>query len=96
VQDSIFVEEQGTVNRLFLELDIDHSYVGDLVVYIEHNGEYLVLQDQAGGNAQGLKRQFDISAFAGRERAGEWTLVIEDRAQQDVGRLNSWALSFED
>lgn len=96
VQDSIFVEEQGTVNRLFLELDIDHTYVGDLVVYIEHNGEYLVLQDQAGGNAQGLKRQFDISAFAGREKAGEWTLVIEDRARQDVGRLNSWALSFED
>jgi agmatine deiminase len=93
--DRLVIGESGLIRGMTLELEIDHSYVGDLFIYLERNGEQLVLHRQAGGGAQNLYRAWAIDAWNGTDRRGEWTLVIEDRARQDEGVLRRWSLSFD-
>jgi len=41
-----------------------------------------------------FRAQGDLSKFNGKSAKGSWTLVIEDKATQDGGSLNRWALSL--
>jgi hypothetical protein len=93
--DLLVIPDSGTIRGMTLELKLDHTYIGDLFIYLERNGQQLVLHRQAGGAAQGLDRSWSIDAWNGTERVGDWTLVIEDRARQDEGTLRRWALSFD-
>lgn len=34
-----------------------------------------------------------LSAFAGKSAKGTWSLIVEDTARYDTGRLNSWSLT---
>ena len=94
-EDAIGVNATGTVGRVVIDVDIDHTYIGDLYVALEHDGKLAELQRFAGGNTSGLTRSFTVEGFAGLDRGGEWTLVIEDHYHQDEGVLNEWTLSFQ-
>ncbi|HOX42542.1 MAG TPA: proprotein convertase P-domain-containing protein [Myxococcota bacterium] len=94
VSSSLEVTAERDVRGLQVEVDITHTYVGDLVVTLEHGGKTISLQDRAGGSAQDLVRQFSPVDFEGLPAAGTWTLKVVDTAAQDVGRLNRWALTI--
>lgn len=84
-----------TVDSLKLDLDIDHTYRGDLVVSLTSpSGKTAVISNKQGGSADDLKGNFDLSAFAGEKAAGTWTLSVQDTARQDTGTLNSWGLTI--
>ncbi|MFU8805804.1 MAG: proprotein convertase P-domain-containing protein, partial [Bradymonadaceae bacterium] len=93
--DRIRVPGSGAIGAMTLEVEIDHTYIGDLFIYLERNGEQLVVHRQAGGDSQNLYQTYTIEAWRGSDRGGEWRLVIEDRTQQDEGTLHRWALSFD-
>jgi aminopeptidase YwaD len=87
--------EDATVDSLKLDLDLQHTYRGDLVVSLTSpSGKTAVISNKQGGSADDLKGSFDLSAFAGEKATGTWTLSVQDTARQDTGTLNSWGLTI--
>jgi bacillolysin len=90
----ITLGEDVTIDKLSLNLDLAHTYRGDLKVTLTSpSGKSAVISDRAGGSADDLKGSFDLAQFAGEKTAGEWTLTVEDKASRDTGTLKSWSLS---
>lgn len=92
VTSVIHLADSLTVERLTVDLEINHTYRGDLVVSIEHDGVSEVLHDRTGGSADDLVRSFSTSRFAGLEARGDWTLKVTDLARADVGHLVRWSV----
>ncbi len=79
-----------------IEVDITHSWRGDLVVEATApNGQTFVLHDRGGSSADDLRETFPLdatgSAFEG-DPNGTWTLRVSDNADADTGALNGWAV----
>lgn len=74
-------------------VDIRHSYVGDLLLTLEHEGRRVVLFD-GSGPGQDLHQRFATDAFRDTSYAGDWILYVADRATRDEGRLESWSVAF--
>ncbi len=91
---TIEVAEGGTISGLSVEVDITHTYRGDLTVTLEKDGTVVTLFEREGAGADNLKRTFDVSGFDGMEAAGTWTLRVVDNARDDTGTLNRWSLSI--
>jgi bacillolysin len=91
----ITLGQDVTIDKLKLDLDLAHTYRGDLKVTLTSpSGKSAVISDRAGGSADDLKGSFDLSTqFAGEKTAGEWTLTVEDKARRDTGTLKSWSLT---
>ncbi|HLL04880.1 MAG TPA: M4 family metallopeptidase [Myxococcaceae bacterium] len=90
----ITLGEDVTIDKLKLDLDLAHTYRGDLKVTLTSpSGKSAVLSDRAGGGEDNIKGSFDLAQFAGEKTAGEWTLTVEDKAKRDTGTLNSWTLT---
>lgn len=88
-------DQVGTIN---VNVDIAHTYRGDLVVkLVSPSGKEAVLTNKAGGSADNfvLSAKDLSTTFAGEKMAGDWKLVVQDTARQDVGTLKSWGLSVE-
>jgi subtilisin-like proprotein convertase family protein len=93
VKSTITVPDDVTVGaKVEVEVDITHTYIGDLVVSIKHGSKTVKLHDKAGGSAHDLKKTFTTTDFGGASAKGAWDLVIADVAAQDSGKLNSWKL----
>ena len=93
--DIIQVPDRGDAGDLTVTLDIDHTYIGDLDVFLVHGGVIAQLHAQEGGSADGIQRTYSVQTFDGMNRQGEWGLVVRDNAREDEGVLNNWTLSFE-
>jgi extracellular elastinolytic metalloproteinase len=102
ITSAIEVEQGGAVERVVVSVDIQHSYVGDLVVSLTPPGaSRIVLHDRRGGSADDLVRVYDsegeqvLAPVKGTDARGVWTLQVSDRARLDVGKLRSWGLRLE-
>ena len=84
----------GNVVSAKVNVDISHTYQGDLVVTLVRNGESIVLHNKTGGSADDVKKTFDVPSLAGKPAGGAWTLKVQDLAAQDVGTLNTWSLDL--
>ena len=95
ITSTINVPDNFTVgSSLAVEVDITHSYIGDLTVTLVKDTKSVVLHNKAGGSAHDLKKTFTTTDFAGQPAAGEWKLVVTDTAAVDTGKLNSWKLKI--
>ncbi|MCB0584933.1 MAG: proprotein convertase P-domain-containing protein [Phaeodactylibacter sp.] len=101
VSDAIKVEEQGVVSNIEVEVQITHSYIGDLKVsLVAPSGRLALLHDKAGGGKNRIRRAYTFAntpalrGLAGELTAGEWVLKVQDIAPRDTGRLEEWALSL--
>lgn len=85
---------KGNIRTASLDVDLTHTYIGDLRVVLTRSGQSIVLHDRAGGSTDDLKRSFDLPQLAGQDSAGDYVLSVFDTASQDVGKLNAWSLSL--
>jgi endonuclease I/subtilisin-like proprotein convertase family protein len=96
VTSHLDVPEKATVEALKLNLDLAHTWRGDLVVTLTSpSGRSAVVSNREGGSADDLRGEFDLSAFAGEPTEGRWTLTVEDKARRDTGTLEQWGLSIQ-
>ncbi len=92
-------DDAGTIKRITIDLNIDHTYRGDLLVQLRHgSGIATIFDGQAEGN--GWEDNVVISdqvvtGFDGAEIAGEWEILVVDNASIDTGSLVSWTLNVE-
>ena len=76
-------------------VDIDHTWIGDLVVsLIAPDGTAYVLHNREGGSADNLKKTFPPINLSGETANGAWKLRVQDTAAQDTGKLNNWSLTL--
>ncbi len=95
VTSKISIDQDATVEQLKLDLDIDHTFKGDLTVALTSpSGKTETIHNRTGGSADHIKGNFDLSAFKGESAKGEWTLTVKDNARRDTGTLNSWSLNI--
>ena len=87
------------IKSLRVGVDIEHTWIGDLVVrVIPPHGVPILLHDREGGGTQNLRQTYDevstpdLGALRGKSPRGRWGLEVEDRAKEDEGRVRRFKL----
>ena len=96
ITSTIQVDQPGTIGNLYVEVDITHTYIGDLTVtLVSPDNTRVVLHNKDGGSENDLKETYTPSALIGKSIQGTWTLEITDTGRADTGSLNNWSLTFQ-
>ncbi|MFE1413880.1 S8 family peptidase [Streptomyces sp. NPDC085524] len=102
INDNATVESPITVSgvsgnapaTLSVPVDIKHTYIGDLKVdLVAPDGTVYTLHNRAGGSADNIIKTFTVNASA-EVANGVWKLRVNDNANIDTGKIDSWALQF--
>ncbi|PIE75944.1 hypothetical protein CSA17_04840 [bacterium DOLJORAL78_65_58] len=99
------VDEAGVLAGVTVDVDIAHTFQGDLVVQLTGpDGTVVGLHDRAGGSVDDIAGNYpeslevsgpgSLADFQGLDNAGDWVLSIVDNAWGDIGTLNAWGLNF--
>ncbi|TMO03417.1 S8 family serine peptidase [Pseudoalteromonas sp. S558] len=91
----INVADELTIFGTAANVDITHTYSGDLVVkLISAQGSEVTLQSNIGGGNDDIVKRFTSDAFNGEVATGDWTLNVVDTGAADTGNINTWSLTF--
>jgi len=94
VTSVIQVPESLIVGGLDIEIDLDHSWLGDLRISLEHNGAIFVIRDRVDDNYNtSISDTFHTEEFNGMDATGSWSLTISDYEDIDSGTLNRWSIT---
>ncbi|UNO41293.1 M28 family peptidase [Streptomyces sp. MST-110588] len=80
---------------LKVEVDIKHSYRGDLVIDLlaPDGTAYRLKNANSSDSAHDVKETYTVDASSKRAN-GAWMLRVQDVAAQDTGYIDSWKLTF--
>ncbi|MFK0231647.1 M4 family metallopeptidase [Streptomyces vinaceus] len=95
VESPIAVTRTGNApSALKVDVNIVHTYVGDLVVdLVAPDGTVYNLRNRSGGSADNIVQQFTVNASS-EVAQGTWKLRVRDAATLDTGKIDSWKLTF--
>jgi subtilisin-like proprotein convertase family protein len=98
------VAETAALKALAVSVDIEHTYIGDLVVSIVPPPALglpaIVLHDREGGGTDNLHKVYDsanvagLATLLGQSPDGKWILSVRDAAAQDEGRIRQLSLQM--
>ena len=98
---AVAVADDRPLTDIRVTVDIEHTYIGDLIVRLTApGGAPVTLHDRAGGGADNINTVYDIAnspglaALLGQSPKGTWTLSVDDRAQQDTGTIRGFTLEL--
>jgi subtilisin-like proprotein convertase family protein len=101
IEDRINVTGIGSLHNIAVEVDITHTWIGDLQVSLRSPSETeVILHAQEGRSADDIQHTYTVSDepalgnLIGQIADGDWVLKVSDRAGLDVGKLNRWALKL--
>ncbi|NJK82803.1 MAG: hypothetical protein HC912_02315, partial [Saprospiraceae bacterium] len=90
---------EGTVNKLGLNVNIEHPFIQDLVVkLVAPSGKSVIVHNREGivdNSIRNIQRAYGPEYFEvmnGEPVQGEWKLEVSDNSKRDTGRLNGWSL----
>jgi len=97
----IEVPNDGVVESLRVGVSIRHTWRGDLRVSLSAPDQStVVLHDRTGSSQNDLLQTYDMGdlpsllTLKGKPIKGKWTLLVQDLAAADTGRLESWSLEI--
>lgn len=90
----IVIDDVGTISGLAVNVNIAHTYRGDLRVILEKDDRMVVLHENQGGGEDNLTQTYDVGDFDGMDSAGTWTLRVIDSANDDTGSIRGWGLDI--
>jgi subtilisin-like proprotein convertase family protein len=101
VMDSISIAKMGQLAEIKIDVDVVHSYIGDVTIaLLAPDGQEFLLRNKGGGNADDLRVSYDskdsgspLNALKGAAITGDWQLKVCDLAGADTGKLRSWAMT---
>ncbi len=101
---ALVVGETAPLEDVRVSVEITHSWIGDLVVTLAPPAATgvapIVLHEREGGAGKDLERSYDVNtvpalgACRGESPQGAWTLIVEDQAADDVGRIRGLTLEL--
>ena len=81
----------GTVN---VEVEIVHTYIGDLIVdLVAPDGSQFNLHRRAGGTANNINKSYRVNVGA-VDSKGSWQLKVRDMARADTGYIDRFKIIF--
>ncbi len=104
VWNTITVSGTGATvtSNLSIDINITHTYIGDLFVrLLSPGGTQVILHYYTGGSSDNIVGNYPItltpaqslSAMIGDPLDGNWTMIISDNASGDAGMFNSWGIN---
>src|SRR5262249_52033710 len=100
----VSVAETANLKSVKVTVDIEHTYIGDLLVSIRPptptGVPAIVLHANAGGGTANLHGVYDqintpaLAALVGKSPQGTWTLSVKDTAAGDTGRIRAVSLEM--
>jgi len=94
VSSPIDVTYDGTAGLISVEVNITHTYKGDLVVdLIAPDGSVYNLHNKTGGSANNIYETYNVDASS-ESALGTWTLKVVDTYRRDIGKINAWSITF--
>lgn len=101
VTSTLTQTQAGEVRDIVVDVDIEHTYIGDLQVeLVAPSGFSVLLHDREGEWRNNLKRSYEVAAspplqgIIGQSIPGDWQLRVRDMAQADLGKLKGWSLKI--
>lgn len=107
ITSTITVPDTYCIGDVDVDMDITHTYIGDLLINLQSpSGTIVRLHNRTGGTTDNLVTTYDdegadppdgpgtLADFDGSGVNGVWTLTVADQANQDIGTLNSWKLKI--
>ncbi|MBI1826003.1 MAG: proprotein convertase P-domain-containing protein [Planctomycetes bacterium] len=104
ITSTITVPEAKCIGDLDVDMNITHTYIGDLLIDLESpTGTIVRLHNGTGGTTDNIYATYDDSTFPpdgpgaladfiGESSAGVWKLTVMDTGFPDSGTLNHWGL----
>ncbi|MGW7435385.1 S8 family peptidase [Streptomyces sp. NPDC054849] len=75
-------------------VNIVHTYIGDLKVdLIAPDGTVYTVHNRAGGSTDNINQVYTVNASS-EVANGTWKLRVNDNAGGDIGKIDSWNLTF--
>lgn len=100
VTSQIPLAHAGQVKDITVNVEIAHTYIGDLhVELVSPSGQSVTLHDRSGGSTNDLRRSFDpqsnpgLETLIGQPIQGDWMLRVRDLAFADEGKLEKWSIA---
>jgi subtilisin family serine protease len=102
ISDTIPFPLQENIVEIEVNVHIQHTWQGDLSIHLEPPGQdEIILQNRTGGISDNIIRTFRSSDrpdlfdnLINQPAQGDWTLRIEDHANQDEGILKKWGIAI--
>lgn len=104
VVDTLAVARDGKVKSVKVDIDLKHTWIGDLdVTLLAPDGTAVKLHARGGREKDDIKGTYgldlraadDLRKLVGKDIKGDWKLKVVDLEGQDVGNLISWGLNIE-
>jgi len=99
IESVIEVSKSGKIVRLDVQVDISHTWIGDLrVLLVSPSGAEVVLHDRSGHSRHDIKKIYSTTTdeslltLLDSEIQGNWRLKVVDTYSRDIGMLNSWGI----
>ncbi len=92
VSNTITVSDDVAIGSLKVELNVEHTYIGDLIITLSKGDKTVTLHNRQGAGTDNLNETFSVTEFDADSAQGEWTLHVSDHAGQDTGQVTSWTL----
>ena len=101
VESTINISDSGSLKSFSVDLDITHSYRGDLQIELSSpSGRRVLIRDNDGDPQANIYEIFTeesvptLKTLVGEEIKGDWKLFVRDLAGDDEGTLNRWAITL--
>ena len=92
--------DEGKIDELRVQVEIAHSFIGDLRVdLLAPDGTAVSLHNNIGGSADNLVRTYSVDdkpalrGLLGKSIRGAWQLRVVDTFRLDEGRLTRWRIA---
>ena len=94
ITSELVITQRGSVDQLTIELEIEHTFSGDLEVSLTSpSGTRIILVEaDHERNTADLKISQELDAMRGEWIGGTWKLTVADRFERDLGKLVRWSL----
>jgi subtilisin family serine protease len=102
---ALAVADTSLLKSIKVTVDIEHTFIGDLVVSIQPPAGTgvgaITLHNREGGPADNIKKTYDevnapgLVALKGKNPQGTWNLIVSYKAKQDTGRIRSFTLEMK-
>lgn len=100
VRSDLEVDAKGTVEKVVVNVDITHTYRGDIILVLQHGASQHIIFDgrELPSNERYLDdiqlQDLEVEGFNNSEAAGTWTLWAYDIVRQDVGQITGWNMTL--
>ncbi|TQV89409.1 S8 family serine peptidase [Aliikangiella coralliicola] len=95
ITSSIVSTRSGASNTVTVDVDIIHTYIGDLTVDLIHpDGTVYNLHNRTDGSADNIIRRYSVDVGS-KDSAGTWKLRARDSVSSDTGYIDRWKISFQ-